>query len=548
LPITYLHWTACDHKTSSTSINYSRTVSSYQVAVHPSKFGQLAIYQDYLGLILAAYLPRMGHHQHLHRRQHGGDHSSPPISNRDSKDMKPEQGSPKVATVVSVVYVTAAPTFNGPIGGYTTLAPVGAPVQASSADSPPFKPAPSSSAAETPSAVIAPPSSQPTMAQSNILASTDPSSVSFASAPSSSVAVDLSMVPSSSIAIDSSVLSSAASSTSPLTTPVQLSSSSLLATSSDINVSSSFAAASATASPSASPTKNSDTTGGSMSGGAKVGLALGLLLGLGAVLALVLLCYGRKKKQNTSYEKTDDEKGAFDRDLITFGAGRPSSIGTTRTSATAPRLSLRPVTQFYPDLGGRRKSGNLLAFTPAVEGAPDSSLDPAAAELPSSSENQGRHSPGSPSGSSDPFGDHAENPAPAPQAVESSQAASRHPDIQAAGPGIVKNLPSKDIAVAGGAVAAGVLASHQHASKPLYINSNLASRTAPVPSPAGTEFSVNSITPDAATASSPQSSNVHRVQLDFRPSMDDELELRAGQLVRLLHEYDDGWVSRSSLP
>lgn len=514
--------------------------------MHPSKFGQLAIYQDCLGLILAAYLPRMGHHEHLHRRQHGGDHSSPPISNRDSKDMKPEQGSPKVATVVSVVYVTAAPTFNGPIGGYTTLAPVGAPVQASSADSPPLKPAPSSSPAATPSAVIALPSSQPTMAQSDVLASTDSSSVTFASAPSSSVAIDFSMIPSSSIAIDSSVLSSAASSTSPLTTPVQLSSSSLPATSSDINFSSPFAAASATASPSASPTKNSDTTGGSLSGGAKVGLALGLLLGLGAVLALVLLCYRRKKKQNTLYEKTDDEKGAFDRDLITFGAGRPSSIGTTRTSATAPRLSLRPVTQFYPDLGGRRKSGNLLAYTPAVAGAPGPSLNPAAAEL-SSSENQGRRSPGSSSGSSDPFGDHAENPAPAPQAVESSQAASRHPDIQAAGPGIVKNPPSKDIAVAGGAVAAGVLASNQHAPKPLYINSNLSTRTAPVPSPAGTDFSVNSMTPDAATAAFPQSSNVHRVQLDFRPSMDDELELRAGQLVRLLHEYDDGWVSRFPL-
>ncbi|KAL4970628.1 SH3 domain protein [Aspergillus stella-maris] len=36
--------------------------------------------------------------------------------------------------------------------------------------------------------------------------------------------------------------------------------------------------------------------------------------------------------------------------------------------------------------------------------------------------------------------------------------------------------------------------------------------------------------------------NVHRVQLDFAPSMEDELELRGGQLVRLLHEYDDGWA------
>jgi hypothetical protein len=37
--------------------------------------------------------------------------------------------------------------------------------------------------------------------------------------------------------------------------------------------------------------------------------------------------------------------------------------------------------------------------------------------------------------------------------------------------------------------------------------------------------------------------NVHRVQLDFKPSMGDELELKAGSLVRMLHEYDDGWVS-----
>lgn len=42
---------------------------------------------------------------------------------------------------------------------------------------------------------------------------------------------------------------------------------------------------------------------------------------------------------------------------------------------------------------------------------------------------------------------------------------------------------------------------------------------------------------------SPPLDNVHRVQLDFKPSMEDELEIRAGQLVRLLHEYDDGWVS-----
>jgi len=282
-----------------------------------------------------------------------------------------------------------------------------------------------------------------------------------------------------------------------------------------------------------------------MSGGAKAGLALGLLFGIGAVLALVLFCYRRKKKQNRSYKKADDEKSAFHNDSITFGAGRPPSTETTRTSATAPRLSLRPVTQFYPDLGEKRKSGNLLVSTFAVTGPPGPSLSTPAAELPSSSESQGGRSPGSPSSSTDPFGDHAQNSAPALQ-VGSAPAASLAPGTHAATPGIVENLPSKDVAVAGDAVAAGVLAAHHQAPKPLYITPNLSTPTVPAPSPAGTEFSVNSTTPNTAAAVGPHSSNVHRVQLDFRPSMDDELELRAGQLVRLLHEYDDGWVSRFS--
>jgi len=53
--------------------------------------------------------------------------------------------------------------------------------------------------------------------------------------------------------------------------------------------------------------------------------------------------------------------------------------------------------------------------------------------------------------------------------------------------------------------------------------------------------SVPSITDSLSAAAA--SNNVHRVHADFAPSMDDELELRAGALVRMLHEYDDGWVS-----
>jgi hypothetical protein len=46
-----------------------------------------------------------------------------------------------------------------------------------------------------------------------------------------------------------------------------------------------------------------------------------------------------------------------------------------------------------------------------------------------------------------------------------------------------------------------------------------------------------------AAAGGPPQSTVHRVTLDFKPTLEDEMGLTAGQLVRLLHEYDDGWVS-----
>lgn len=76
------------------------------------------------------------------------------------------------------------------------------------------------------------------------------------------------------------------------------------------------------------------------------------------------------------------------------------------------------------------------------------------------------------------------------------------------------------------------------------------------PSPAGTEFSLHEVEPDQspipssgaaaiAAAGGPANSTVHRVQLDFKPTLDDEMELQAGQVVRLLHEYDDGWVSET---
>ena len=90
------------------------------------------------------------------------------------------------------------------------------------------------------------------------------------------------------------------------------------------------------------------------------------------------------------------------------------------------------------------------------------------------------------------------------------------------------------------------MAEGRNGPKPLNLSPKRAASPAmqdrDIPSPAGTEFSMTPGSPGSFT-NGPPPSNVHRIQLDFKPSMDDELELRAGQLVRLLHEYDDGWVS-----
>jgi hypothetical protein len=257
-----------------------------------------------------------------------------------------------------------------------------------------------------------------------------------------------------------------------------------------------------------------------MTAGGKAGLAIGLLLLFGTVLALVLFFF-KKRRDSLKKERLDDEKTE-----IFGGAGRAAS---TRTTATAPRLSLRPVTQFLPNLGEKRQSkGNALALTPSAAQQPRQS----GWERPIGGQEAARNNP---------FGNHAE-------VIDATNAN---------GPSVVENVgPGGEIVAAGaaGAVAGAAVGLARGASKrgpnPLDFTKNGPFRGPP--SPAGTEFSMSSEAPGTpiqtssaaaiAAAGGPPNSTVHRVQLDFKPSMDDELELQAGQLVRLLHEYDDGWV------
>lgn len=292
-----------------------------------------------------------------------------------------------------------------------------------------------------------------------------------------------------------------------------------------------------------------------MSSGAKAGLAIGILA-VALLLGLLFFCFRRRRKHaNGDYASADDEKAAYKE-----GLKRSQSATSTRTIATAPRLTLRPITQFMPDIAARGKVVNgappaaaLGAIGGAAVGAATSRdhNDPENpfgnhAEVPRESQGSSEKEVGLPiqnNAAENPFGKNAE-------VLPPTDGLATRPMTDDAVPAPLRiRTPTPEAgAVAGGAVAgaAGGLAAAQiaerhNAPKPL----NLTPKRSVSPaasSPAVSEFSQSSV-PAAAMVNGPPPSNVHRIQLDFKPSMDDELGLRAGQLVRLLHEYDDGWVS-----
>lgn len=133
----------------------------------------------------------------------------------------------------------------------------------------------------------------------------------------------------------------------------------------------------------------------------------------------------------------------------------------------------------------------------------------------------------------------------------------------ASAPATSEGTAAATAAVAAGAAAGATAASGLQRKEsvrkdnvPAPLDLTVPPKLGPVPpSPAGTEFSVHEVEsgqapePSAgaaaiAAAGGPADSSVHRAQLDFKPTMDDEMELHVGQVVRLLHEYDDGWVSQ----
>ena len=418
---------------------------------------------------------------------------------------------PALQTIVSVVYVTAAPTFSGSIAGYST---VGQEDETTSAEE-------THSSTKTTAA-------KTTATSSSESHSTTAASTLKTSASSSSSSSDL---PSSLVAT-TSVGSSVA----------------LLAATDNVPTSTAVASSTTASSANASSTAAADSSSSGMSAGGKAGLVVGILLLLGVGLALLLFFF-KKKKQAAKEERLDDEKSAMvassarraeaTRAEIQRQASQRSNRGGAAAAAAAHRLSLRPVTQFQPF---NEKNGASQA-SPQMGGmlTPVSSAPSYHSQQP---QDQNRDNP---------FGNHAESidtpNTNGPPIIEGFNdggeviAASAVVAAAASGSNAQAPAPVKPVGLARSASKAGNGLKIDFTTKTNTVLSP--------PSPSGSEFSTASGATQAqsvtgmaiAAAGGPPNTTVHRVQLDFVPSMDDELELKAGQLIRILHEYDDGWVS-----
>lgn len=283
----------------------------------------------------------------------------------------------------------------------------------------------------------------------------------------------------------------------------------------------------------ATPTATSTANQGLSTGG-KAGIAIGVIVGLAMVGSLIFF-FIRKRREAAEHERLQDEKSFSENAAL---AGRSAS---TRTAPRAPRLSLRPVSNFTNNLLGGAAAGaaagyaghNIAMSEKVNNAAPASPWD-----RPGTSASQDANNP---------FGNHAE--------LDAHNAAGA--PVIATGPGGEYSL-NRAAELAGTAAAAAAAAgagltrgASKRGNGPANLDLTRAGDRST--SPTGTDYSGHSAASGTpvqtngaaaiAAMGGPATSAVHRVQLDFKPSMDDELGLRAGQLVRLLHEYDDGWVS-----
>jgi hypothetical protein len=284
-----------------------------------------------------------------------------------------------------------------------------------------------------------------------------------------------------------------------------------------------------------------------MSGGAKAGVAIGVILGVGVIAALIFFIVRKKKRSQNGYQQ-ENEKAFGGEGLPEGGLAAslpPPPPSKPQTPSTPPVLNVRPVTQFAPDLSG---SGGFNPATATAVGAGAAAGSAAVASRNLTGDSSPPTPPKSAGSSPNPFSDPvnpfgtADTPvsAHAPSGFESSTEPSG------------SNMAAAAVGTAAvGAVAGAAAARHskEDTARPSTADSRAHSPTVSSQSSSPTNDAFAAAVPPnvelAGAAGAAGPNNVHRVQLDFNPSMEDELGLRSGSLVRLLHEYDDGWVSSS---
>lgn len=331
---------------------------------------------------------------------------------------------------------------------------------------------------------------------------------------------------------------------------------------------------------SASATASAQTEGsGDSSSAAKAGIIIGVLAGVLGVFLVVWFLFNRRRKQMAKkQQEVDDEK--LNGPINPF-----ADTESIRTPTNAPQLSLRPVTQFLPgglpDRRTSRGAGAMLNPGSAANAGPLHRPAGASAwERPTTSSTMNAGNPwdrpetSMSTNSANPFNDtqriaeeSAQNRSVSPVSMKDGNTGiattTSPPEPVSPIDGVAHEFPA--VPGAAGAVAGAVVGGaavglarkasiRKDVPRPLDLTMPLMPpMNAVPPSPAGTEYSMQSVAPGQApgpstsaaaiaAAGGPAQSAVHRVQLDFKPTMEDELGLQAGQLVRLLHEYDDGWA------
>jgi len=394
-----------------------------------------------------------------------------------------------VQTVESVVYVTMTPTFTGSVAGYTTLNEISA--------------TPTDVAQSAATATAASSSASLNDAEASYASAKSAASNRGSTTLAASSTVIASPVPTVSSTI-SSETDDGSNNKSNFLNPAKATSAVTTATAATALVGSGVqttrgATAIVGSGVQATRAAQISQSNSGMSGGAKAGMAIGILAVLALAAGLLFFCWRRRKNPDAHQEIIDEKRSnsMFGGRAVSEKHSRVSSEHSAHTAATAPRLSLRPVTQFLPSLAKKRQS--------------NATLDPAAAAMSEKPKSMWERRSNT---SENPFADSetpAHDPFDEPEAIVEGRKSPSHKSTHSA-----KNS--------------------WEGSEP--------------PTPKSTKFgTAEAVSVAAATATPPvpTHNNVHRVQLDFKPSMEDELELKSGQLVRVLHEYDDGWVSGCNL-